>query len=145
MIHEKIFQLKSGREVKVVVKSYFLHDNPQRDMECEILIREPKEKYFRTPIGVNHPQYWKMKRSSAQQAKVLLMEYSGITQRQINQAMEASAKSLKELARTAAQGAFVGQAASSSAMRLDDGQPIPAKSRSWLRWSVSTVQANARR
>ncbi|SEI68503.1 hypothetical protein SAMN05216327_103239 [Dyadobacter sp. SG02] len=87
MIHEKIFQLRSGREVKVVVKSYFLHDNPQRDTDCEILIREPKEKYFRTPIGVNHPQYWKMKRSSAQQAKVLLMEYSGITQRQINQAI----------------------------------------------------------
>jgi hypothetical protein len=85
MIHEKIFQLKSGREVKVVVKSYFLHDNPQRDTDCEILIREPKEKYFRTPIGVNHPQYWKMKRSSAQQARVILMEYSGITQRQINQ------------------------------------------------------------
>src|SRR3546814_1815308 len=30
-------------------------------------------------------------------------------QRQINQALEASAKSLKELARTAAQGAFVGR------------------------------------
>ncbi|ACT94259.1 hypothetical protein [Dyadobacter fermentans] len=87
MIHEKIFQLKSGREVKVVVKSYFLHDNPLRDTEYEILIREPKEKYFRAPIGINHPQYWKMKRSGAQQARILLMEYSGITQRQVNQAI----------------------------------------------------------
>jgi hypothetical protein len=85
MIHEKIFQLKSGREVKVVVKGYFLHDNPQLNTEYEILIKEPKEKYFRTPIGTNHPQYWKMRRSSVQQAKIIMLEYSGITQRQVNQ------------------------------------------------------------
>jgi hypothetical protein len=85
MIHEKIFQLKSGREVKVVVKGYFLHDNPQLSTEYEILIKEPKEKYFRTPIGIDHPQYWKMKRSSVQQAKLIMLEYSGISQRQINQ------------------------------------------------------------
>jgi len=87
MIHEKIFQLKSGREVKVIVKGYFLHDNPQRSTEYEILIREPKEKYFRTPIGINHPQFWKLKRLAPQQAKLLVLEYSGITQRQVNQAV----------------------------------------------------------
>jgi hypothetical protein len=87
MIHEKIFQLKSGREVKIIVKGIFLHDNPQFNTEYEILIREPKEKYFRTPIGVNHPQYWKMKRSSTNQAKMLLLEYSGASQRQVNQAL----------------------------------------------------------
>jgi hypothetical protein len=75
MIHEKIFQLKSGREVKVIVKGYFLHDNPQRSTE----------KYFRTPIGINHPQFWKLKRLSSQQAKLLVLEYSGISQRQVNQ------------------------------------------------------------
>ncbi|WAC10176.1 hypothetical protein [Dyadobacter pollutisoli] len=87
MIHEKIFQLKSGREVKVVVKGYFLHDNPQLSTEYEILIKEPKEKYFRTAIGTNHPQYWKMRRSSVQQAKLIMLEYSGISQRQVNQAI----------------------------------------------------------
>jgi hypothetical protein len=87
MIHEKIFQLKSGREVKVVVKGYYLHDSPQFSTEYEILIREPREKYFRAPIGINHPQYWKMKRSTPQQAKLLVMEYSGISQRQVNQAI----------------------------------------------------------
>ncbi|TLU98927.1 hypothetical protein [Dyadobacter luticola] len=87
MIHEKIFQLKSGREAKVIVKALYLHDNPQFNTEYEILIKEPKEKYFRTPIGVNHPQYWKMKRSSASQARMLLMEYSGVSQRQVNQAL----------------------------------------------------------
>ena len=66
MIHEKIFQLKSGREVKVIVKGFHLHDNPQFSTDCEILIKDPKEKYFRTPIGINHPQYWKMKRSTPQ-------------------------------------------------------------------------------
>ncbi|MCE6988183.1 hypothetical protein [Dyadobacter sp. CY323] len=87
MIHEKIFQLKSGREVKVIVKGFHLHDNPQFSTDCEILIKEPKEKYFRTPIGTNHPQYWKMKRSTPQQAKLLLMEYSGVSQRQVNQTL----------------------------------------------------------
>ncbi|WP_439558873.1 hypothetical protein [Dyadobacter sp.] len=87
MIHEKIFYLKSGREVKVVVKGYFLNDNPQFNTEYEVLIKEPKEKFFRTPIGTNHPQYWKMKRSTSQQAKMLLLEYSGISQRQVNQAV----------------------------------------------------------
>ena len=87
MIHEKIFKLKSGREVKVIVKGYFLHDNPQRSTEYDILIREPKEKYFRAPIGINHPQFWKLKRLSSQQAKLLVLEYSGISQRQVNQAV----------------------------------------------------------
>lgn len=87
MIHEKIFKLKTGREVKVIVKGYFLHDSPHRSTEYEILIREPKESFFRAPIGINHPQYWKLKRISAQQAKLLLLEYSGISQRHINQAL----------------------------------------------------------
>ncbi|QRR02004.1 hypothetical protein [Dyadobacter sandarakinus] len=87
MIHEKIFQLKSGREVKVIIKGYHLHDNPQLSTEYEILIREPKEKYFREPIGINHPQYWKMKRISPQQAKTVLLEYSGISQRQLSLAI----------------------------------------------------------
>ncbi|MCE7066391.1 hypothetical protein [Dyadobacter sp. CY326] len=87
MIHEKIFQLKNGREAKVIVKGYFLHDSPQRSTEYEILIREPKEKYFRAPIGINHPQYWKLKRLTSQQARLLVMEYSGVSQRQVNQAI----------------------------------------------------------
>ncbi|WP_138482958.1 hypothetical protein [Dyadobacter bucti] len=85
MIHEKIFQLKGGREVKVIVKGYFLNDSPELSTEYEILIKEPKEKFFRSPIGINHPQYWKMKRSGAQQAKSLVLEYSGVSQRQVNQ------------------------------------------------------------
>ena len=87
MIHEKVFQLKSGREVKVIVKGYFLNDNPQLSTDYEILVREPKEKYFRTPIGVDHPQYWKMKRSGKQQAKSILLEYSGISQKHVNKAI----------------------------------------------------------
>lgn len=88
MIHEKVFQLKSGREVKVIVKGYFLNDNPELSTDYEILVREPREKYFRTPIGVDHPQYWKMKRSGKQQAKLILLEYSGISQKHINQAIK---------------------------------------------------------
>jgi hypothetical protein len=87
MIHEKIFQLKGGREVKVIVKGFFLNDSPELSTEYEILIKEPKEKFFRSPIGINHPQYWKMKRSSTQQAKSLILEYSGVSQRQVNQAV----------------------------------------------------------
>ncbi|KAA0991357.1 hypothetical protein [Dyadobacter aurulentus] len=87
MIHEKIFHLKSGREVKIVVKGYFLNDNPQVNTEYEVLIKEPKEMFFRTPIGANHPQYWKMKRSTTQQAKLLMLEYSGISQRQVSLAI----------------------------------------------------------
>ncbi|CAG5070648.1 hypothetical protein DYBT9623_03193 [Dyadobacter sp. CECT 9623] len=87
MIHEKIFHLKSGREVKVVVKGYFLNDNPQVSTDYEVFIKDPKETFFRTPIGANHPQYWKMRRSTPQQAKVLLLEYSGISQRQVSQAI----------------------------------------------------------
>jgi len=87
MIHEKIFHLKSGREVKIVVKGYFLNDNPQVSTEYEVFIKDPKETFFRTPIGANHPQYWKMKRSTTQQAKLLMLEYSGISQRQVSQAI----------------------------------------------------------
>ena len=87
MIHEKIFNLAVDREAQIIVKGSTPNNSRQINIDFEFLIKDKNERYFRSPIGINHPQYWKMKRSTPQQAKLLLMEYSGVSQRQVNQAL----------------------------------------------------------
>ena len=53
--------------------------------EIEVLIKEPKDEYFHPPIGITHPKYWKLKKLDSQQYKLLQIQYSGITEKQIRE------------------------------------------------------------
>jgi hypothetical protein len=83
MIHERIFTLKNRREVKVTFKATFLPNTQKLMTDYEILIREPGEKYFRTPIGISHPKYWKLQTVSKEHGRELILLYSGISQKQL--------------------------------------------------------------
>ena len=88
MVHEKIFKLAVGREAKIVMKGYLLKNSMEIAIEFEFLLRDSHEKYFRDPIGVNHPRYWRLKRSDHEKSQLLQLEYSGISKKQLSAAIE---------------------------------------------------------
>ena len=54
-------------------------------IEYDFLIRYKHDTDFREPIGPNHPQYWKLKKSTPERAQLLQLEYSGISRKQIRE------------------------------------------------------------
>ncbi|KAA6436980.1 hypothetical protein FEM33_19860 [Dyadobacter flavalbus] len=85
MIHEKIFNLKTGRSVKVII-----HDVKQTEiseLNIDVLIKEPNEPEFRRPIHHSHPQYWKLRRLDREHASKLQILYSGIKKKHIKSAI----------------------------------------------------------
>ena len=87
MIHEKTFSLQTGRIIKIIIRGYFSPMEPAIKTSLEVLIKDPKEEYFHTPIGILHPQFWKLKKMDQEKARMLQITYSGISQKQINKAM----------------------------------------------------------
>ncbi|TDE11322.1 hypothetical protein [Dyadobacter psychrotolerans] len=94
MIHEKIFNLAVDREAKVILKGGIPNISGQITIDFEFLIKEKNDRYFRSPIGENHPQYWKLKRLSPERSQLLQLEYSGLSKKQLNAAI----KEFKQLA-----------------------------------------------
>ncbi|WP_221392767.1 hypothetical protein [Dyadobacter sp. NIV53] len=88
MLHEKIFILETRRTVKLIVSRERTQDHSDTKTKIEVLIREANEQDFRLPIGISHPQYWKLKRLDSEQAAMLQLSYSGITERQIRSAIK---------------------------------------------------------
>ena len=87
MIHEKIFNLAVDREAKIIVKGTMSNLSRQVTMDFEFLIKDKNDGYFRSPIGINHPQYWKLKRATPEKSQLLELEYSGISRKQLNLAI----------------------------------------------------------
>lgn len=85
MILEKIFYLSVGREAKIVVKGQVGRNRGEMIIDYEFLIRERLDTDFRPPIGPNHPQYWKLKKSTAEKSQLLQLEYSGISRKQLKE------------------------------------------------------------
>lgn len=88
MIHEKTFLLGTGRAVKLIVKGYGTPGESEIRTEINVLVKDPKEEYFHAPIGMSHPQFWKLKRMSSEQARQLQIAYSGILDKHINKAVK---------------------------------------------------------
>jgi hypothetical protein len=82
---EKTFHLSVGREAKIVVKGQLAHNRREIIIDYEFLIREKHDIDFRSPIGPNHPQYWKLKKSTPEKSQLLELEYSGISRRQLKE------------------------------------------------------------
>lgn len=75
-----------GREAKIVVKGQLVRGRNEIIIDYEFLIREKHDTGFREPIGPNHPQYWKLKKSTPERSQLLQLEYSGISRKQIKEA-----------------------------------------------------------
>lgn len=87
MIHEKSFLLRTGRIIKLIVRGYFIPTESGISTHLEVLIKDPKEEYFHAPIGMTHPQFWKLKRLNPEQAQSLQIAYSGVSEKHINKIM----------------------------------------------------------
>lgn len=87
MIHEKTFILAIGREAKIIVSGKIQRNGKEIEVSFEFLIKDSHDQYFHSPIGLNHPQYWKLKKSKAEKAQLLQMEYSGVSRKQLNEAI----------------------------------------------------------
>ncbi|WP_221391925.1 hypothetical protein [Dyadobacter sp. NIV53] len=88
MRHEKAFVLPTGRLVKVIITSYLAEDLSKVSVEIEVFIKDERDEHFRVPIGTAHPRYWKLKRLDSEQARVMQIRYSGLTQRQLRRALK---------------------------------------------------------
>lgn len=62
MIHEKNFLLDTGRMIKIIIRGYNSPIEPAISVKIEVLIKDPREEYFHAPIGLLHPQFWKLKK-----------------------------------------------------------------------------------
>lgn len=85
---EKTFVLPTGRAVRVTTKPTLPKEKPYNKIDLEVLIKEPREEDFHPPIGKTHPQYWKLKKLSAQESKLIEIQYSGLSDKQIRNALK---------------------------------------------------------
>jgi hypothetical protein len=88
MIHEKIFILAVDREAKIIVKGNVANNSKQINIDFEFLIKEKHDKYFRSPIGVNHPKYWKLRSLTPEKAQLMQLVYSGVSKKQLDTAIK---------------------------------------------------------
>lgn len=87
MTHEKTFILAVGREAKIILHGKIQRNGKEIEVGFEFLIKDSHDQYFHSPIGINHPQYWKLKKSTQEKAQLLQMEYSGVSRKQLNEAI----------------------------------------------------------
>lgn len=87
MIYEKRFILTVGREAKIILKADFQKNSNDVLIDFEFLIKDSHENDFHDPITSNHPQYWKLKKSTQEKAQLLQMEYSGVSRKQLYSAI----------------------------------------------------------
>ncbi|WP_221391471.1 hypothetical protein [Dyadobacter sp. NIV53] len=83
MIHEKIFRHAVGRLAKIIVKGEKARFSNDIILELEFLVKDTQDLNFHAPIGINHPQYWKLKKYTAERAQYLQLEYSGISRKEL--------------------------------------------------------------
>ncbi len=86
MIQEKTVLLQTGRSVKIIAKDLLDTDVP--DIEVNVLIKEPSEVHYHTPI------YWKLKKLPPQQSRLLQLQYSGLSDKDIRKAIKEFKKDL---------------------------------------------------
>jgi hypothetical protein len=85
---EKIVILETGRCIKMTIESLLAEDFSKVSVSMTVLIKDPKEDEFHLPIMETHPRYWKLKKLNADQARMLQIKYSGITEKQIKKALK---------------------------------------------------------
>lgn len=81
MTREKTLLLQNGRSVKVITRDSQAM-NPMK-IEIDVLVKDPKEVDYHPPIGMTHPKYWKLKTMDPQRSRLLQLEYSGLSDREI--------------------------------------------------------------
>jgi hypothetical protein len=85
---EKTFLLPTGRAVKITAESALASTVELNKEDFDILIKEPREEYFRPPISETHPKYWKLKKLNPLEIKLIEIRYSGLSDKQIRNTLK---------------------------------------------------------
>ncbi|MCF2447756.1 hypothetical protein L0657_27625 [Dyadobacter sp. CY345] len=88
MTHEKTFSLAVDREAKIVIKGTAVKNNRQVSIDFEFLIKEKHDKFFRAPIGLNHPKYWKLQSLTPEKSQLLQLVYSGLSKKHLDESVK---------------------------------------------------------
>ena len=88
MLLEKTFKLAENRDARIVIRGQHVRNSNTINIDFEFLIRDSNETHYRAPIGINHPQFWKLKKSPYEKSQLLQLEYSGISRRQVRTAID---------------------------------------------------------
>lgn len=86
---EKAFYVSGDRVAKIVVHGRLSRNGREMTIDFDFFIKEKNDIDFRPPIGENHPQYWKLKNSDSNRSQLLQLEYSGISRKQLREAIRA--------------------------------------------------------
>lgn len=79
IFNERLLILKTGRSVKVVaIRTENVEYSTTAQLEWVILIKDPKDPHFHPLIGSSHPMFWKIKKLSPLQRKLVELQYAGI-------------------------------------------------------------------
>lgn len=70
-----------------MVEGILADDLSKVSIVVNVLIRDPKEEAFRSPIGPTHPKYWKLKSLDPEKARQLQIQYSGVHRKHIRKAI----------------------------------------------------------
>jgi hypothetical protein len=92
MRREKTLSLETGRSVKVITQP--INPLDPGKIEVEVLIKEPKESHYRPPIGITHPKYWTLKRMDPNKSRLLQIQYSGLSEKQVRNVLKELRKEL---------------------------------------------------
>ncbi len=88
MIYERIIRLAVSREVKIVVSGESGKLKNHVTIELDFFIKDGSDAFFHPLIGTNHPQYWKLKKYTAEKSQYLQLEYSGVSRNQLNEIID---------------------------------------------------------
>ncbi|WP_221390012.1 hypothetical protein [Dyadobacter sp. NIV53] len=92
MKQEKIILLQTSRSVKIIAEQEQSQDGAQ--LEVNVLIKEANENNFHPPIGITHPKYWKLRKLPVHKSRILQIQYSGLSNKEIRKAMKEFGKGL---------------------------------------------------
>jgi hypothetical protein len=88
MKYERTFKLALNREVQIVVSGQKAKTRKEITIELDFFVKDMSDKDFRPLIGIDHPQYWKFKKYTAEKSQYLQLEYSGVSRSQLNKAIK---------------------------------------------------------
>ncbi|MCF2444042.1 hypothetical protein L0657_08750 [Dyadobacter sp. CY345] len=84
----KVYKHPNGRLIQVIIEGNLSEDLKKVSIDIDVLIKDSLDEDFHAVIGETHPKYWKLKRLEPAQIKGMQIKYSGISAKQIRQAVK---------------------------------------------------------
>ncbi|WP_026632481.1 hypothetical protein [Dyadobacter alkalitolerans] len=88
MVHEKIFTIAAGKQVKMVVRGYYSWQHMNIEPYVEVLVKEPRQTYFYRPVGLNLPRYGRFETMDEEKVRDYVVRSIGLSDQTKSLAVE---------------------------------------------------------